>query len=246
MAIKKGDFVELEYTGSLKDGTVFDTTDESAAREAGMHNPDARYGPVTICVGENHVVEGLDRQLEGKEPGNDYTIEVPPEEGFGKKDAKQIQLISTSKFRKENINPMPGLQVNVDGAVGVIKSVSGGRTLVDFNHPLSGQKLVYKASIKKVVDDDREKLKSLINVRLGLEKFDVEIKDGRAVITTEKETGMPHDIEKRISEEIKRLVPSVESAEFSVKEKKEEKSQAGDSERGQAKDKQEEGSERQK
>ena len=238
MAINKGDFVELEYTGKLEDGTVFDTTDEAVAKEAGMQNPDAKYGPVKICIGENHVVAGLDSQLEGKEPGNEYTINVPPEKGFGKKDAKQIQLISTSKFKKENVNPAPGLQVNIDGTVGVIKSVSGGRTLVDFNHPLSGQNLTYEVRVKRVVEDDAEKIRSLLEVRLGLENFDVEVKEGRAVITTEKETGIPPEIEKMISEEIKKLVPSVKEVEFRVKQeqKKDQKPEAEEKEAGNTKD----------
>jgi len=59
MAIQNGDFIRLIYTGKV-DGAVFDTTDEEVAREAGIHNPEALYGPVTIRVGSQHVITGFD------------------------------------------------------------------------------------------------------------------------------------------------------------------------------------------
>ena len=47
-----------------------------------------------------------------------------------------------SAFKKENITTQPGLQITVDEAVGMVKTVSGGRVIVDFNHPLSGKDIV--------------------------------------------------------------------------------------------------------
>ena len=71
MAIKKGDFIEIEYTGRLKEeGFVFDTTDEKIAKEHDLYNSKAAYGPLTICVGEHHVIHGLDEALIGKEKGS--------------------------------------------------------------------------------------------------------------------------------------------------------------------------------
>ena len=55
MAIKEGDFVKLSLYGSAN-GIVFDTTDEDAAKTADIHSPTAIYGPVTICVGQKHVI----------------------------------------------------------------------------------------------------------------------------------------------------------------------------------------------
>ncbi len=52
MAIKEGDFIKLSYTGKVN-GNVFDTTFEEEAKTAGIHSPNAIYGPVTICVGQN-------------------------------------------------------------------------------------------------------------------------------------------------------------------------------------------------
>ncbi|MCX6707442.1 MAG: hypothetical protein NT001_04865 [Candidatus Woesearchaeota archaeon] len=170
-----------------------------------------------MCVGEGHIVPGLDAEIEGKETGKDYSIAVSPENGFGKKDAKLIQLISTGKFRKENIQPMPGLQVNIDGTYGIVKSVSGGRTIVDFNHPLSGQNLIYDIRIVKIVNDDREKIKAMIELKLGLKDIEVEFNEGKAIIITKKDLKIPAEVTKAISDEISKSIPALKSMEFTSK-----------------------------
>src|SRR3989338_4513746 len=153
--IKKNDFIEVSYTGKTKEENfVFDTTEETVAKEAGIYNPEGKYGTLIICVGQHHLLPGLDKFVEGKDLGN-FTVELPPEEAFGKKNAKLIQLIPTSKFNQQRIQPQVGLQVTIDGHLGVIKTVTGGRTLVDFNHPLSGKNVLYEISIKKKITDQK-------------------------------------------------------------------------------------------
>lgn len=221
--VKKKDFVEIEYTGKVKDmDVVFDTTDEKKAKENNIYDKNSFYGPIVICAGQRHVIKGLDESLEGKETGKKYTISVKPEDGFGKKDAKLIQLIGTNKFIKHNIQPMPGLQVNIDGKVGVIKTVSGGRTLVDFNHPLSGKELSYEFKINKIIEDDREKIKSIIRMSLNIKDIDADIKEGKADIKIDIKQELPEQIKKVIADKIKELVPSVK--EVAIKKKEENKS----------------------
>jgi FKBP-type peptidyl-prolyl cis-trans isomerase 2 len=202
MAIKKKDFVEVEYTGKLKeDNLIFDTTDEKLARENGMYDQNASYGSIVICIGEGQLLAGLDKQIEGKEIG-EYDFDLTPEEGFGKKDAKLIQLIPTSKFKKDKVQPVPGMQVNIDGVVATIKSVSGGRTLVDFNHPLSGRDLNYKIKLNRLVEDKKEKIESYLKLQIGLKEVKVEIKDDKAEI----ELPIPEEAQKELSKKIKELV----------------------------------------
>ncbi len=213
--MKKGDFIELEYTGKVKDmDLVFDTTSEKEAKENNIHDARASYGPVIICIGQNHVIKGLDEQLEGKELGRKYKIELSPEQGFGKKNAKLIQLVATSKFIKQEINPMPGLQVNIDGMMGMIRTVSGGRTLVDFNHPLAGKELIYDFKVNKIVEDDEEKLNALLNLQLNLKDIKAEIKEGNASVRLNIKQNLPKPIEEKLTEHIKELIPSIKNIEF--------------------------------
>jgi FKBP-type peptidyl-prolyl cis-trans isomerase 2 len=213
--IKKHDFVEIEYTGKLKDeNIIFDTTDEKIAKENKLHGHD--YGPAVICVGEQQLLKGLDKNIEGKETGKEYNIDVKPEDAFGKKNAKLIQLIPTSKFRQQKIQPMPGMQLNIDGLAGTVKTVSGGRTLVDFNHPLAGKELSYKIKINKKITDDREKLSSYIKLSLGTKDFKAEITDSNAKISLKNE--IPTEAKGRLSKKITELIPEIKKVEFTIGE----------------------------
>jgi FKBP-type peptidyl-prolyl cis-trans isomerase 2 len=218
--VKEMDFIELEYTGKTKDDNiVFDTTDKEVAKENDLFDEKAEYKPITICVGQGQIIKGLDNSLVGKEIGKSYTVEVKAGEAYGKKDAKLIQLISTSKFLKQNIQPMPGLQVNIDGMMGLIKTVSGGRTLVDFNHPLAGKELVYDIKINKIIEDDKEKINSILTVNLGIKDADVKVEEKKAVIKTKQE--IPKELGEEIKKKLKELLPNIE--EISIEKSEESK-----------------------
>src|SRR3989338_3253481 len=203
--IKKNDFIEVSYTGKTKEENfVFDTTEETVAKEAGIYNPEGKYGTLIICVGQHHLLPGLDKFVEGKDLGN-FTVELPPEEAFGKKNAKLIQLIPTSKFIQQRIQPKVGLQVTIDGHLGVIKTVTGGRTLVDFNHTLSGKNVLYEISIKKKITDQKEQALSLLKMRLGLTEVTLDITEHTLVIRSKH--NIPEPIQEQMSKEIKELTP---------------------------------------
>ena len=215
MAIKKGDFVEVEYTGTLADEQlIFDTTDEKLAKEHEIWDKQTVYGPITVCIGEGQLLKGLDQEMEGKDLEKEYTVKLSAENGFGKKDAKLIRMIPFGVFKKQQIMPQPGMQVNVDGMVGVIKTAAGGRCLVDFNHPLSGKELVYTIKANKIITDDTAKIRSIMHLNFNM-KSDREFKECTAKITTPVE--IPEPIQKMIEEQLKEKISSVKKTEFSVK-----------------------------
>ncbi|RLE38360.1 hypothetical protein DRJ17_04240 [Candidatus Woesearchaeota archaeon] len=212
MVIKDKDFIEIEYTGSYKaDGTVFDTTDKKIAQEEDIYNENATYGPKIVCIGEKNIIKGIDDFLKGKEPGI-YELDVKPEDAFGKKDPKLLKIVPTKAFTSNEIKPFPGLQVNIDGMIGVIKTVSGGRTIVDFNHPLAGHELHYKIKVNKIIEDDDLKLKTCLQVMLGEKEPRYENKDGIVEVRFKQE--MPAEASKLIADKIKSLVPSVKDVKF--------------------------------
>lgn len=221
VTIKKEDFIEVEYTGKIKEeDAIFDTTSEKVAKDNNIYNQNMRYGPVIICLGEGQILKGLEKSLEGKELDKEYTIELAPEEGFGKKDPKMIHLMQMSKFKKEGIQPVPGLQINIDGVLGIIKTVSGGRILVDFNNPLAGKDLAYTVKVKRRIEEDKEKVEGYIKLSLGLKDVNAEVKEGKANIKVKKE--LPDDIQGELAENIKRMIKSIKNVEFVVeKEEKE-------------------------
>ncbi|MBN1385637.1 FKBP-type peptidyl-prolyl cis-trans isomerase [Candidatus Woesearchaeota archaeon] len=197
--IKKGDFIEIEYSGYLDeeagDSILFDTTIEKDAKEKGIHDEKMKYGPVIICVGEGMMLQGLEDALVGKDVG-EHQIKLDAENAFGKKSAKLIQLISTSKFKKQNINPMPGLEVNIDGMMGTVKTVSGGRTIVDFNHPLSGKNVKYLVKVLGKIDDKAKQISSYITtlLRVKEESFVVSADGKNASVEFKKGIQLPHEV----------------------------------------------------
>jgi len=205
MKTKKQEFIELEYTGKIKD-QVFDTNLEQIAKDNKIHNPKFKYKPQVICIGQKQVVQGLDNFLEDKELNKQYKITLQPEEAFGKKNPKLLRLIPTSKFKSNKINPFPGLKVNIDGSMGVIKTSGGGRSIVDFNHPLSGQEITYAIKILKIVKDTKIQLDSLIELYLTPD-FKSKIEDNIATITFPNK--IPEIITTELAKKIKELIPSI-------------------------------------
>ncbi len=183
--IKLHDFIEIDYTGKLIDGTVFDTTNEKVAKENHLHSGNHKYKPAVICVGERQILPGLDLQLADKEIGKEYTVTLPPELAFGKRDIKQVKIIPMNMFKQHNVQPQPGLQVDVDGEMGVITRVSGGRVMVNFNHPLAGKEVVYSYKVLRKVTDQKEKVTAFLSalLRLPAEAMKIEVKDDAATVS---------------------------------------------------------------
>jgi len=235
MAVKKGDFIRLEYTGRIKDtGAVFDTTNEETAKEEGIFIENKNYGPIPIVVSAGHLLKGLDDALLGMEEGENKIIELTPDEGFGVRKPDLIQLIPLREFRKQNIKPQVGMNITLEGHTGKIQSISGGRVRVDFNHELAGKNLEYNIELKEIIEDDEGKVRSMIELHypspnLDLDKTKIKIKDGKVVIFMDEITRFDRkpyvDItfaRFRIAKDIWENIEGIEKVEFAdVFEKKE-------------------------
>lgn len=192
MPVKNGDFIKLEYTGTVQEtGDVFDTTSEEVAEEKGIQSDKKTYGPISVIVGGGHVLKGMEDALVDMEEGEEKTIELPPEEAFGERDPKLIQLVPMSEFKKQGIKPQVGMAITSEGNTGIIRSVSGGRVRLDFNHELAGKNLEYQVKVAGIIEDDAEKVKSLIELHyrtpnLDSEKHQVDIDDDKVIIAMDE------------------------------------------------------------
>jgi FKBP-type peptidyl-prolyl cis-trans isomerase SlyD len=179
MALHEGDFIRLSYTGSIN-GAVFDTTNEEEAKKAGIHSPNAIYGPVTICVGQKHVIVGLDEELLGKEAGAEGEVVVAPEKAFGERDSKRIQSYPKNKFSEK---PVRGMPVKIDDqGEGTVVDLIGNRVIVDFNPQLAGQTLTYSYKIEGKVPEPLDQLQGIVRLYSGKE-MEISLDDGRATVT---------------------------------------------------------------
>jgi FKBP-type peptidyl-prolyl cis-trans isomerase 2 len=160
MLFQKKDFIEIQFIGKIKDGEVFDS---NIQEELDKLNSKEKAKPLVICLGEGFFLKGIEDFLIGKKIG-EYNIELSPENGFGLRDPKLVQVVSSKIFTSQNLNPVPGSVFNLDGRIAKVLSYSGGRVILDFNHPLAGKYLEYTIKVLRKVEDINEKIKSLIEL----------------------------------------------------------------------------------
>jgi len=154
MAISDGDTITMEYTGRRTDGSVFDTSREAVAEESGLaaKDPDREYGPITVEVGEGRLIEGVEEALHGLEAGDEITVEVPPEKGYGHPSEEQIVEEDREEFaRMVGEEPTEGTYVETqEGAFGEVADVDEGTVTIDFNHELAGETLEFDVEVVEV------------------------------------------------------------------------------------------------
>ena len=178
MALKKGDFIKINYTGRMEDGKVFDTTDEEVAKAENVHTAQGLYGGDVIIVGYGHTIAGLDKELIGKDAGSEGTVTIGPEDAFGMPKEDLIQSVSTSKFKDGRAQI--GMVIEQEGRQGVVTKVIGRRATIDFNSPLAGKDVSYTYKVESVLDADEDKIKGLFALYTGIQDSGVKIENGVA------------------------------------------------------------------
>ena len=212
MQVQKNDFIEIEFTGKANN-EIFDTTNKEEAKSIGL---DADVKPIITCVGNEMLLKALDDALEGKEIGKKHSVHINSEKAFGKRNPSLIKTIPMRIFKEKNINPYPGLTVQMDDYLTKILSVSGGRITVDFNNPLAGKEIDYDFKILKKIEDNTEKVNALQDFFFR-QKFLFEINEKKVIFKEEKikpfleifnkkfkeMTGLDFEVEDKIKEEKK-------------------------------------------
>ena len=185
MSIGKGSFILVDYTVTVKEtGEPVETTMEEDAKQLGIYRAGEVYEPRLIIVGEGWVVKGVEEALANLKLGEPVVIEVPPDKGVGPRDPSKIRMVPLRRFPKDS-RPKVGDRVEVDGRVGIVRTVGAGRVQVDFNHPLAGKTLVYKMILRKTLESIEEKIEALLRRRfpgIDMGKTTVRIADRRVEI----------------------------------------------------------------
>jgi len=138
--VKKGDTIKVHYHGKLTDGTTFDS---SAGRE-----------PLEFEVGGGMVIGGFDNGVMGMTIGEKKTIEIPADEALGKKKEERIMEFPKDQF-PEDMGPEVGMQLNMSNGSGqnfpvVIVDVQEAVVILDANHPLAGQDLIFDLELVEI------------------------------------------------------------------------------------------------
>ena len=137
---KSGDTVRIHYTGTLDDGTQFDS---SAGRD-----------PLEFALGGGQVIPGFDRAVEGMTVGESKSVTIPPEQAYGERHEQLVQQVPKSAL-PEDMKPEVGMQLqsqSPDGQVMnlVVTEVEEATITVDANHPLAGQALTFAIELVEI------------------------------------------------------------------------------------------------
>ena len=139
--VKTGDTVKVHYHGKLTDGTTFDS---SEGRE-----------PLEFEVGSGMVIKGFDEGLIGMEVGDKKTIDIPVEDAYGPRDPEMLMEFPIDRF-PEDMKPEIGMQLTMTNEAGqnfpvVIAEVNGDTAILDGNHPLAGEDLIFDLNLVEIV-----------------------------------------------------------------------------------------------
>lgn len=133
---KAGDLVEVEYTGTLSNGSVFDT---SKGR-----------GPFSYVIGSGNAIKGFDKNIMGMKLGETKKFTAAPEEAYGVYNASYIKVAPRS-FIPAQENVTRGDRVTLfDGAnyfQVTVKDMDAKNVTFDLNHPLAGQALTFEVTL---------------------------------------------------------------------------------------------------
>ncbi len=146
MKIERNRVVAIQYT--LKDdaGRVIDT---SEGRD-----------PLQYLHGNNNLIPGLEKALEGLEAGKQIQVTVPPEEGYGPRVQEMVQEVPKKLFENEDL--AVGMQFQVQGEDGVhiltIAEIRDESVIVDGNHPLAGANLNFDVTVVSVREASPEEI----------------------------------------------------------------------------------------
>ena len=133
MIVKKGDNVSVHYTGTLDDGSVFDS---SEGRE-----------PLKFSVGSGEMIKGFDNAVLGMKINEEKTVRIEPEEAYGLIDKNLIKDVPKSQVPA---NVKPGDTLTSQGQTVKVLSIKNYKVKLDFNHHLAGKSLIFKIKIISV------------------------------------------------------------------------------------------------
>jgi FKBP-type peptidyl-prolyl cis-trans isomerase 2 len=139
--VKPGDTVRIHYTGTLADGSTFDS---SASRD-----------PLEFTVGSGQIIPGLDIALPGMAVGDKKVVEVPCAQAYGEADPNARQAVPRAEIPAD-IPLDLGTQLQVQTPTGqvmqvVVAEVTDTEVTLDANHPLAGRDLTFAIELMDIV-----------------------------------------------------------------------------------------------
>ena len=139
--VKNGDKVKVHYHGKLRSGETFDS---SQGRD-----------PLEFTVGNGDVIKGFDQGVMGMQPGDKKTVEIGVNDAYGEKQQEMLIEFPKTQFPPE-MQPEEGMQLMMNNGAGqqfpvTIAEVREDTVLLDANHPLAGQDLIFDLELVEII-----------------------------------------------------------------------------------------------
>src|SRR5262245_8538098 len=136
---KPGDTVRVHYTGTLRDGSVFDSS---------------RNGePLEFVLGKGQVISGVNDTVTGMEVGEERTVTVAAEDAYGPHRSDLTISVGKDRF-PDHIEPTVGQQLQMTRAGQVfrvtVQEVADDTVVLDANHPLAGEDLIFSLELVEI------------------------------------------------------------------------------------------------
>jgi FKBP-type peptidyl-prolyl cis-trans isomerase SlyD len=149
MVIGKDSVVSIHYTLKDETGEVLDTSD---GRE-----------PLDYVHGAGQIIPGLESELEGKKSGDDFSVVIEPEQGYGDRDESLVHEVPKTEFdTPDEIEVGMQFRVGAEGGnlIMVVAGVNDDSVILDGNHPLAGVTLNFDVNVAGVREATEEELKA--------------------------------------------------------------------------------------
>ncbi len=149
LTVERGDTVSVDYIGKLQDGTVFDTSIESEAKNANLPLRPS-YEALTFTAGARQMIAGFDDAIIGMKEGDEKTVTLAPEQAYGQKSDDRIISIPVKGIGNSGDIKVGSMLSAENGAMGKVIEIKNETVVVDFNHELAGKTLVFTIKMKKI------------------------------------------------------------------------------------------------
>jgi len=183
MAFSKGSLILVDYISKVKDtGEVFETTIEEEAKKHSFHDPNVKYQPKFVSVGESWVIKGFDEALEKTSVGDKKTIEITADKGFGERDTGKVRMIPLRKLGEDAEKVSIGDTIEIDNKKGVIRFIGSGRVQIDYNHRFAGKTILYDINVLKEIKSDEEKTTEILRKDIPVDNDKISFKKSGNVL----------------------------------------------------------------
>ena len=138
--VADGSTVKVHYTGTLNDGTVFDSSKERS--------------PLEFTLGSGKVIAGFEAAVKEMEVGQCKTVTIPADKAYGQHRDELVMVIEKAQL-PEDLAPEVGQQLQMQQpngrtAIVVVTEVSDTTITIDANHRLAGKTLIFEIEVVEI------------------------------------------------------------------------------------------------